>query len=235
MTTQEFTLGEMAHAAEMTPRNVRAYQTRGLLLPPRRRGRQVVYGADHLGRLRLVRALHERGLSLGAISSMIERGTAEAELNRMVREDLSGEADRVHVHMPLLEESRRDYPEILEHILEVGLATESPDGLLAEAAMLSLINAAYHRGVPGHQVVRLCVLAARTGMDLQPQVREHLPDSVPGDTDLDEIMCQLAAAAFVRGLGLAMRQDGSHPQPLSTPLPGADPAAGSDADRTRTS
>ena len=69
-----FTIDELAAAAGMTPRNVRAYRTKGLLQPPIRDGRASRYRIAHLHRLRDVRALREAGLPLKMIISAAGRG-----------------------------------------------------------------------------------------------------------------------------------------------------------------
>ena len=57
----------------MTVRNVRAYQTRGLLPPPEIHGRTAHYGEVHLERLAAIRGLRAEGLSLEEIGRLIER------------------------------------------------------------------------------------------------------------------------------------------------------------------
>jgi DNA-binding transcriptional MerR regulator len=66
------TIDELARAAGLTARNVRAYQERGLLHPPVRVGRTGRYDASHLERLELIGRLLERGFSLAAIGSLLE-------------------------------------------------------------------------------------------------------------------------------------------------------------------
>ncbi|MFX8301261.1 MerR family transcriptional regulator, partial [Acinetobacter baumannii] len=57
---REFTIDELARAAETTVRNVRSYQDRGLIDPPERRGRVGIYTQAHLGRLKLINHLLAR-------------------------------------------------------------------------------------------------------------------------------------------------------------------------------
>lgn len=68
----EYTVDELAQAAQTTVRNVRAYQDRGLLSPPERRGRVGVYNGEHLARLRLVGQLLERGYSIASIRELFD-------------------------------------------------------------------------------------------------------------------------------------------------------------------
>jgi DNA-binding transcriptional MerR regulator len=71
---------ELAEAASTTVRNVRAYQERGLLPPPRREGRIAWYGEAHLARLRMIGALLERGYSLANIGQLLETWESGSDL-----------------------------------------------------------------------------------------------------------------------------------------------------------
>lgn len=70
---RELTVDELASRAGVTVRTVRFYAGRGLLPPPRLRGRTGLYGADHLARLELVRELQSLGLTLASIEKHLER------------------------------------------------------------------------------------------------------------------------------------------------------------------
>ena len=69
---QEWSIDELAREAGTTVRNVRLYQERGLLPPPRREGRRGRYDAAHLRRLRLVLTMLGRGYPLTAIRELLE-------------------------------------------------------------------------------------------------------------------------------------------------------------------
>lgn len=69
----ELTVDELASRAGVTVRTVRFYAGRGLLPPPRLRGRTGLYGADHLARLELVRELQSLGLTLASIEKHLQR------------------------------------------------------------------------------------------------------------------------------------------------------------------
>ena len=64
-------MDEVARAAGTASRNVRNYQTKGLLDPPTMNGRVGHYGRAHLSRLKLIARLQERGYSLAAIGDLI--------------------------------------------------------------------------------------------------------------------------------------------------------------------
>ena len=71
----EWSVDEVARRAGTTVRNVRLYQERGLLPPPRRDGRRGWYNEDHLRRLRLVLSMLRRGYPLTAIRELTGRWT----------------------------------------------------------------------------------------------------------------------------------------------------------------
>ncbi|QBI55716.1 MerR family transcriptional regulator [Streptomonospora litoralis] len=73
----EYRIDELARLAGTTVRNVRVYQDRGLLSPPRREGRVGIYTEAHLARLRLIGQLLKRGYTFANISELVtvwERG-----------------------------------------------------------------------------------------------------------------------------------------------------------------
>jgi DNA-binding transcriptional MerR regulator len=72
MDGEAMTIDELARRSGVTSRNIRAYQTRGLLPPPRMDGRVGYYDAGHLSRLQYVASLQERGFSLAAIQCLLE-------------------------------------------------------------------------------------------------------------------------------------------------------------------
>jgi DNA-binding transcriptional MerR regulator len=68
---ERLTIGELAAAAGMTVRNVRNHQARGLIGPPRLEARTGYYGAEHLERLQLIRAMQAEGFNLEAIRCLL--------------------------------------------------------------------------------------------------------------------------------------------------------------------
>ena len=65
------TIGELAEAAGMTVRNVRNHRSRGLIGPPALEVRTGYYGAEHLERLKLIRAMQAAGFNLEAIRCLL--------------------------------------------------------------------------------------------------------------------------------------------------------------------
>lgn len=71
-TVAEYRIEDLAHASGATVRTIRAYQDRGLLPTPERRGRANVYRDTHLARLRQIADLLDRGYTLASIKELLE-------------------------------------------------------------------------------------------------------------------------------------------------------------------
>ncbi|TDC44373.1 MerR family transcriptional regulator [Actinomadura sp. KC345] len=67
----EYRIDELARLGESTVRNIRAYQDRGLLPPPRLEGRVGLYDDSHLARLRLIGKLLGRGYTFAIIRDLL--------------------------------------------------------------------------------------------------------------------------------------------------------------------
>lgn len=126
------TIDALAQRTGMTVRNIRAYQSRGLLPPPEVRGRTGFYGAEHQARIEVIREFQAEGFNLEAIKRLLEAGGSSADVLRFTRA----------VHEPFADEephivSGNDLaaaggveanPELLRRALKLGLVTEvGPD------------------------------------------------------------------------------------------------------------
>ena len=69
----ELTIDELAQRVGMTARNVRAYQSRGLIPPPTLKGRTGYYDQEQVARLELIRDLQAEGFNLESIKRILER------------------------------------------------------------------------------------------------------------------------------------------------------------------
>lgn len=102
----EWSIDELARAAKTTVRNIRAYQDRGLIPPPERRGRAAVYGNAHLSRLRIIGQMLARGYTLASIGELIlawERGQDLGGLLGLELAVSSPWSDETPVHYSLVE------------------------------------------------------------------------------------------------------------------------------------
>ncbi|MBW3669917.1 MAG: MerR family transcriptional regulator [Actinobacteria bacterium] len=98
----EYRIDELARQAGATVRNVRAYQDRGLLPPPRRVGRVGVYTEHHLVRLRLIGELLRRGYSLANIAELLSAWERGGELRDVLGLEMAVAgpwSDEAPVHM----------------------------------------------------------------------------------------------------------------------------------------
>ncbi|MYS33899.1 MerR-like DNA binding protein [Streptomyces sp. KhCrAH-43] len=68
----EYRIEGLAQASGATVRTIRAYQDRGLLPAPERRGRANVYGDAHLTRLHRIADLLDRGYTLASIKELLD-------------------------------------------------------------------------------------------------------------------------------------------------------------------
>ena len=72
------TLAELAAESGVPARTVRFYIARGLLDGPEVAGRGAAYGTPHLARLRAIREMQQRGMTLTAIAAELSGGGAAA-------------------------------------------------------------------------------------------------------------------------------------------------------------
>ncbi|MEU0408025.1 MerR family transcriptional regulator [Streptomyces griseorubiginosus] len=70
--TSTYRIEDLAHRSGATVRTIRAYQDRGLLPRPERRGRANIYTDTHLARLRQIADLLDRGYGLASIKELLE-------------------------------------------------------------------------------------------------------------------------------------------------------------------
>ncbi len=81
---REFSIDELAREAGTTVRNVRAYQEKGLLPPPERRGRSGIYTHAHLARLRVIARMLERGYSLANVAELLTAWEGRHDIGQLL-------------------------------------------------------------------------------------------------------------------------------------------------------
>ncbi len=95
----EMTIRQLAERTGMTVRNIRAYQTRGLLSAPVVRGRTGYYGEEHVARIELTREMQADGLNLEAIRRVLDSGDGSAaamfDFTRALRTSFEDEAPEI--------------------------------------------------------------------------------------------------------------------------------------------
>jgi DNA-binding transcriptional MerR regulator len=80
------TIENLSARSGVTTRNIRAYQSRGLLPAPVSRpgGRSAFYTPEHLAKLRLISRLQDRGFSLAGIADLLEALVAGRSLEQVL-------------------------------------------------------------------------------------------------------------------------------------------------------
>src|ERR1035437_6171199 len=105
-TEQRLTIDQLAQTAGLTVRNVRNYQSRGLIAAPEVQGRVGYYGAEHLAGLHLIREMQAQGFNLAAIAHLLQeaRGAGEEVLGftRSLMTPFETEAPEIVEHADLL-------------------------------------------------------------------------------------------------------------------------------------
>ena len=131
------TIDELAARVGMTVRNVRAYASRGLLPPPRLRGRTGLYDEEHLARLTLIQSMLAEGYTLSAVERVLAHvpsgvTAAGLQLHRALLTPWLPEEPEVVDRAAL--EARAGGPPLddalLDQLVELGLVVVLPDGRL---------------------------------------------------------------------------------------------------------
>jgi DNA-binding transcriptional MerR regulator len=63
---------QLAAECDISVDTIRYYQAKGLLPPPKREGRVAIYGREHAQRVKRIRALQQKGLTLAVIRRVLE-------------------------------------------------------------------------------------------------------------------------------------------------------------------
>lgn len=156
-TSAEFSVEQLAAAAQTTVRNVRAYQDRGLLPPPQRRGRVGIYNSEHLSRLRLIGQLLERGYTIASIRELLETWEQGRDLAHVLGLD---EAIRGPGQPEVA--SRLEFSELQDLFGEA-----LDDSLIERAQALGLLEfAGDHLRVPSPRLLAAGVELHRAGIPL---------------------------------------------------------------------
>lgn len=80
---QEYTVEELSQASNISVRNIRAYQDKGILPYPVMKGRRGIYSKEHLSRLKTISNLLDRGYTASSIREVLsglEDGIGISEL-----------------------------------------------------------------------------------------------------------------------------------------------------------
>jgi DNA-binding transcriptional MerR regulator len=210
------TVTELADAVGMTPRNIRAYQSRGLLFPPAISGRVALYSGAHVARLELIASLQREGFTLAAIKRLISTPSSYsaivADRRRRFRD---GSSDIVRT-VPIPEEHIHSLlPDLPSDLTDTGLAWRDKSGQLVGHTLLVAVGRMLSvQGVPLPLVSALQLDAARAARALGEALRAHLAEHVAdprSHDDVAKIAVQLSATAFEIAFLAAASRDEQEP------------------------
>ncbi|MEU3657319.1 MerR family transcriptional regulator [Streptomyces sp. NPDC032161] len=163
----EYRIEDLAHASGTTVRTIRAYQDRGLLPTPERRGRANVYRDSHLARLRQIADLLDRGYTLASIKELLDAWDAGRGLGGVL--GLVAE-----VHGPWTDERAG---RITRAELDARLGGSPDDEAVAEAVDLGVLERVPGRDdeflVPSPQELAVAVELHEAGVPLRA-ISAHL-------------------------------------------------------------
>ncbi|HEX5775501.1 MAG TPA: MerR family transcriptional regulator, partial [Caulobacteraceae bacterium] len=167
----EYTIDELAREAGATVRNIRAYQERGILPPPRRQGRVGLYGPAHLARLKIIGSMLARGYTLANVGELVEaweQGHNVAEvigLEAAVTSPWTDEAPtRLTTEQMMQLLGAMPDPHVLNMAIQLDVVRPAGDGFIVPS--MKLLNVAVtlmREGVPlTEQMVMIAELRRRT-------------------------------------------------------------------------
>ena len=159
------TIDELSRRSGVTSRNIRAYQTRGLLPPPRVAGRVGYYDDGHLARLRYVNSLQDRGFSLAAIQCLLEAWDEGRQLT-----DVLGFEEALTA--PWTDEKPERFS--LERLLEMFPEAVEDSSLLERSVRLGLLVAAGDEfEAPSPRLLRVGAELVAAGIPLAATLDEY--------------------------------------------------------------
>lgn len=226
---QQFTLDELAAATGMTPRNVRAYQTRGLISPPDRKGRQSVYSHRHLRQLLAVRRARDEGATLNLISGVLTDGRRLSipPSGRITRsETVPGTVRRradLKRALARLGVSTDEITLIIDELTDVSAVVSTGIRTVATADVVARLTQAQSLGIAPEQVLRISVAAAAAVHPLVDRLRGILPTEQ--EQTSDHVQVELVTGligAVVRDSLMAQLSSAPTEKDITDPLLNAD-------------
>jgi DNA-binding transcriptional MerR regulator len=249
---QRYRVDDLARTAGTTVRNVRVYQDRGLLPPPEREGRVGWYSEAHLGRLRLITRLLERGYSLAAIADLVSSWQTGRELTEVLGlEDVLtrpwSDEEAGHTSIAALRKrlGKQATPANVRRAIDLGLLTPERGGMRVPSPRL--LEAGVELVAIGIPLATVLDLAAALQRDLTVVARrfvglvtDRLAASVDGGPATSDDLAELAAvvsrlrpqaqravdAVFATSMEREVAEAFGHTAPMIRTLPTASTGGG---------
>ncbi|MDX1496212.1 MAG: MerR family transcriptional regulator [Salinisphaeraceae bacterium] len=157
------TIEELSFRSGVTTRNIRAYQSRGLLLPPETQAgtRAAFYHADHLARLKLIDRLQQRGFSLAGIADLLDAWESGHSLEQVLGMEAAVAEDTPDNSQLVEEETLKamippdmDEKDLLARLRGLGLISrEGRQYRVRDPQLLALGIDAHAAGIPFDKLV----------------------------------------------------------------------------------
>lgn len=209
----EYRVADLARAAQTSVRNVRVYQDRGLLPPPRREGRIGLYSDAHLARLQLINRLLARGYTFATIGELFDAWSKGKDLADTLglREALTAPwTQEEPVRLTRAELSRRFGmpfpPAAVERAVELGmLVPDGKDGGAFQVPSPSLLDAGCELAAAGVPLAVVLDLAAAMQDDMNRMAQRFIAlvlDHIAGTDDQKQLTGPLSEEVAHRVLRL---------------------------------
>lgn len=153
---ETYTINALATAAGTNVRNIRAYQDRCLIPPPEKKGRQAIYREEHLGRLRVIAQMLDRGYTLTSIGDLFEALTQGHDiadlmgLGHAVSSPWTDETPKTYTLVELMKMFRGNFsPRWLMHATDLGILEQQGAKFRAPSPrMLHAASELVNAGIP---------------------------------------------------------------------------------------
>jgi DNA-binding transcriptional MerR regulator len=173
----EYRIDDLARAAGTTVRNVRLYQERGLLPPPRREGRVGIYTDAHLARLRLIAQLLDRGYTYANIAELVSAWQHGRDLAEVLglEEELTGPWSDEIPDYTTLNQLRQLFgipfdAKLVRRAIKVGVI--EPEGRRFRVPSPRLLHAAVELSAVGISLGVILDIAERLQRDIEDNTRQ---------------------------------------------------------------
>jgi DNA-binding transcriptional MerR regulator len=248
---ETYRIDDLARASNVTVRNIRAYQERGLLHAPRREGRVAIFDDSHLSRLKIISSMLERGYTSVHITEMLtawENGRDLADVLGLERALVPPRLEDAPVTMTLAEvRALAIDKDALQRYIDVGLVEiKGAKALVRRPDLLRAFGEMRGFGMPADALIRLHSEVSMASDDIaralvNEAVRQvgdkFLNVTDPSVAEIGELVAtltrfrELAMGAVVGTLSEAMERtiEDLLASYLALALPDAEPGAESDA------
>ncbi|WP_232079570.1 MerR family transcriptional regulator [Mycobacterium conspicuum] len=151
------TIDELARRVDMTARNIREWQTNGLVPPPQRRGRIGIYGDDHISHIERIKSLRAQGFPLDIIRQILDQsGESAPEIRRMASEVLGPANLTGSMEMKRVDLAEQFGADAEHHLASCGLIDVVDDELLVitDTRTFDYVDQLVAAGLPLDKVAR---------------------------------------------------------------------------------